>query len=187
MEEGLKNVTSFSANRNALSGSQKAAEKSSNNILGFLTSSGGLKKRSTSQPRGSTIVRSSPVQQVNVEHGNISPIAGLKGADSLRKKYASSELIRKGMWASRSKVADSSGKENAEVKVNTDTYAENCNEASKENANPESEDVVSGFLYDKLQKEVICLRKLCETKESGLSAKDQEIMVKQLLLSLLKA
>lgn len=40
------------------------------------------------------------------------------------------------------------------------------------------DDIVSGFLYDKLQKEVICLRKFCETKESALNTKDEEIKVK---------
>lgn len=41
-----------------------------------------------------------------------------------------------------------------------------------------NDDIVSGFLYDKLQKEVICLRKFCETKESALNTKDEEIKVK---------
>ena len=40
-----------------------------------------------------------------------------------------------------------------------------------------SNDVVSGFLYDKLQKEVINLRKYCEVKDSSLQAKDDEIKV----------
>ncbi|KAK1359485.1 hypothetical protein POM88_043959 [Heracleum sosnowskyi] len=34
-----------------------------------------------------------------------------------------------------------------------------------------------GFLYDKLQKEVICLRKSCEKKDDYLNAKDEEIKV----------
>ncbi|KAJ0080781.1 hypothetical protein Patl1_09664 [Pistacia atlantica] len=49
LEEGLKNLSSFSVNPNLFCGSPKT-EKSSN-ILGFLTSNGGLRKRSTSQPR----------------------------------------------------------------------------------------------------------------------------------------
>ncbi|KAK9677008.1 hypothetical protein RND81_11G115600 [Saponaria officinalis] len=40
-----------------------------------------------------------------------------------------------------------------------------------------SEDVVSGFLYDRLQKEVISLRMTCQVKDDGLSAKDDEIKV----------
>ncbi|KAK4837580.1 hypothetical protein QYF36_006676 [Acer negundo] len=193
LEEGLKHVSSFSANSNAFCGSPKAAEKSSNNILGFLTTGGGLRKRSTSQPRGSIINRSSLLQQPNVENGtiNAATIAGLKRADSFKKKYASGELLRKGMWASRSKVADSAtGKENTEVKANIDTatYVDKCMDddtttvstvvknKSGFNVNPDGgEDIVSGFLYDRLQKEVISLRKLCETKDGGLNAKDQEI------------
>lgn len=35
--------------------------------------------------------------------------------------------------------------------------------------------MVSGFLYDRLQKEVINLRKFCEAKDSSLNAKDEEI------------
>lgn len=42
----------------------------------------------------------------------------------------------------------------------------------------DNDDIVSGFLYDRLQKEVICLRKLCETKEFALNTKDEEIKVK---------
>ncbi|KAL5771730.1 hypothetical protein ACOSP7_015884 [Xanthoceras sorbifolium] len=195
LEEGLKHVSSYSANSNAFCGSPKAAEKSSNNILGFLTTGSGLRKRSTSQPRGSTINRNSLLQQPNIENGTVNASSGLKRADSFKKKYASGELLRKGMWASRSKVADSSGKENTEVKANTDNNVDNCkddddttvsaevknkggvNEASqnKDNVNPDGEDIVSGFLYDRLQKEVISLRKLCESKDSGLNAKDQEI------------
>ncbi|KAK1577977.1 hypothetical protein Q3G72_026570 [Acer saccharum] len=193
LEEGLKHVSSFSANSNAFCGSPKAAEKSINNILGFLTTGSGLRKRSTSQPRGSIINRSSLLQQPNVENGtiNAATTAGLKRADSFKKKYASGELLRKGMWASRSKVADSTtGKENTEVKANMDTatYVNKCmdddtttvsTEAKNKsgfNVNPDGgEDIVSGFLYDRLQKEVISLRKLCETKDGGLNAKDQEI------------
>ncbi|KAK3218795.1 hypothetical protein Dsin_012765 [Dipteronia sinensis] len=131
LEEGLKHVASFSANSNAFCGSPKAAEKSSNNILGFLTTGSGLRKRSTSQPRGSIINRSSLLQQANVENGtiNAATTAGLKRADSFKKKYASGELLRKGIRASRSKVADSTtGKENTEVKANMDTaiYVDKC-------------------------------------------------------------
>ncbi|KAL4293083.1 hypothetical protein AHAS_Ahas18G0092600 [Arachis hypogaea] len=37
------------------------------------------------------------------------------------------------------------------------------------------EEVVSGFLYDKFQKEVVNLRKSCEVEDSNLQAKDEEI------------
>ncbi|QHO29166.1 Microtubule-associated protein [Arachis hypogaea] len=38
-----------------------------------------------------------------------------------------------------------------------------------------SEDVVSCFVYDKFQKEVVNLRKSCEVEDSNLQAKDEEI------------
>ncbi|KAF3969028.1 hypothetical protein CMV_007144 [Castanea mollissima] len=53
IEEGLKDSSSFSINPNRFCKSPKT-EKSSN-ISGFLTSNGGLRKRSTSQPRASTV------------------------------------------------------------------------------------------------------------------------------------
>ncbi|CAN1135784.1 Microtubule-associated protein 70-5 [Linum perenne] len=37
--------------------------------------------------------------------------------------------------------------------------------------------MISGFLYDKLQKEVITLRKTCEVKDNCLNAKDQQIQM----------
>ncbi|XP_031273494.1 microtubule-associated protein 70-5 [Pistacia vera] len=192
LEEGLKNLSSFSVNPNLFCGSPKT-EKSSN-ILGFLTSNGGLRKRSTSQPRASTVNRSSLLQQPNIENGTVSATGGLKTADNLKKRE---NMLRKSMWPSRSKVVDSSGKENTEVKGNTNTNFDKFkdddttvpaevrnrtggggledSQNNKGNGNPDCEDMVSGFLYDRLQKEVINLRKFCEAKESSLNAKDEEI------------
>ncbi|KAJ6408511.1 hypothetical protein OIU84_011767 [Salix udensis] len=195
LEEGLKHVSSFSVSPNASCGSPKPGKTS--NILGFLTSNGGIRKRSTSQPRGSTISRSSPLRQPSIETENASAVGIHNRADRFKKKCGSGEnLLRKGMWMSRSKVVDSGGKENAEVKTNTDSYIDKhkSNDAaisaetnSKVGGNEDlqskggtissSEDVVSGFLYDRLQKEVINLRKYCETKECSLNAKDQEIQM----------
>ncbi|OMO76971.1 Myosin II heavy chain-like protein [Corchorus capsularis] len=133
LEDGLKHVSSFSVNPKNNASSPKP-EKTSN-LLGFLTSSGGLRKRS--------------------------------------------------------KVADSSEKENAEIlKVSTNSNVSNQDgdststataTASDERKNNENrgnaEDMVSGFLYDRLQKEVINLRKCCEAKDSSLNAKNEEIKI----------
>ncbi|KAF2288832.1 hypothetical protein GH714_016306 [Hevea brasiliensis] len=190
LEEGLKHVSSFSVNFT------KPAKTS--NILGFLTSNGGLRKRSTSQPRASTISRGIPLQQPNIENENTIAGGELKQADSFKKKYCYAEnKLRNSLWSSRSKIIDSNGKENTELKANTyaniDMYknddttisTELKNKAGgnedlhcKRSTNPECEDVVSGFLYDRLQKEVINLRKICEAKDSSLDAKDKEIQVK---------
>ncbi|PPR95320.1 hypothetical protein GOBAR_AA25360 [Gossypium barbadense] len=170
LEDGLKHISSISINPNASYGSPKP-EKSIN-ILGFLTSTGGLKKRSTSQPRASTISTSSSLQRPRATSGE--------------------NMVRKKLWASRCKVADSNEKENAEMKVNGDSSIRKdgdtkdsaeikSNGGSNEQtgnrgiADSNAEDMVSGFLYDRLQKEVINLRKLCEAKDSSLNTKDEEI------------
>ncbi|WRX27777.1 Microtubule-associated protein 70 - like 3 [Theobroma cacao] len=191
LEDGLKHVSSFSGNPNVSCGSPKP-EKSSN-ILGFLTSSGGLRKRSTSQPRGSTISRTSILQRPSVETETANANNGLRQVSNLKKKGASGEnMLRKNLWTSRCKVADSSEKENTAMKVNTDINIskdgdttgsagiknkECCNEETENRGNADCnvEDTVSGFLYDRLQKEVINLRKCCEAKDSSLNSKDEEI------------
>ncbi|XWS18089.1 hypothetical protein CRYUN_Cryun32bG0011900 [Craigia yunnanensis] len=187
LEDGLKHVSSFSVNPNASCGTPKPEK--SNNILGFLTSSGGLKKRSTSQPRASTISGSSLLQRPIVETEKANANTRIKQASSLKKRAASGEnMLRKNLWTSRCKVADSSEKENEEMKVNTDSNIHKdggaeiknnggSNERTENtgNADCNAEDIVSGFLYDRLQKEVINLRKFCEAKDSSLNAKDEEI------------
>ncbi|CAJ2658203.1 unnamed protein product [Trifolium pratense] len=185
LEEGLKK---FPFNSNVFSGTP-TADKS--NILSFVTNNSGLRNRSTSQPRGST-VGSTLFQKKNIK-GNIDGIAGNRKPGSITKmKYSSTEnVLKKGIWASRNKFSDSGEKENemqvitgmnlnkfdgereagnvkTSVDVDEDSKSNNCNDFG-------SNDVVSGFLYDKLQKEVINLRKSCETKDSSLSTKDDEI------------
>ncbi|CAJ1962682.1 unnamed protein product [Sphenostylis stenocarpa] len=183
LEEGLKHFSNSSS-----SGSAKA-EKS--NILSFLTTNGGLRNRSTSQPRGST-VGSSLFPKTIVKSNSDSVTGNLIPGSILKKKYGSAEnILKKGIWASRNKVVDSDEKENkmqvntgmnsnkrsdereaAQIKtiveVDEDSKSNSCNDLG-------SNDVVSGFLYDRLQKEVINLRKSYEIKESSLQTKDEEI------------
>ncbi|KAK7363853.1 hypothetical protein VNO77_06012 [Canavalia gladiata] len=188
LEEGLKHFSSYPTILNVSSGSPKA-EKS--NILGFLTTSGGLRKRSTSQPRAST-VGSSLFQQPNIKNNTDIVAGSLKQGSPTKKKHGSAEnMLKKGMWASRSKVSDNGEKEN-EMQLNTDIALNRCNDEreaaeiktatnvdedceSKKPNDSGSDDMVSGFLYDRLQKEVINLRKSCEIKDNSLQAKDEEI------------
>ncbi|CAJ1941503.1 unnamed protein product [Sphenostylis stenocarpa] len=187
LEEGLKHFSSYPNSMN-VSGASPKAEKS--NILGFVTTGSGLRKRSTSQPRASA-VRSSLFQQPNVKD-NTDIVPGNLKLGSPTKRYSSAEnMLKKGIWASRSKVTDNAEKEN-EMQVNTDMTLNRCNDEREAaeikttvnvNEDPESkktngsvrDDVVSGFLYDKLQQDVINLRKSCETKDSSLQSKDEEI------------
>lgn len=190
LEESLKHFSSCPTTPNVFLGSPKA-EKS--NILGFLTTSDGLKKRSTSQPRASSL--GSPLfQQTSIKNKTNCVGGNLKQESSTKKKNIYAEnMLKKGIWASRSKIADNGEKEN-EMEVNTVIDLNQFNDEreaaemkttvdvdedseSKKSNNSSSDDVVSGFLYDRLQKDVINLRKCCETKDISLQAKDGEIKV----------
>ncbi|KAE8708941.1 Microtubule-associated protein 70-5 [Hibiscus syriacus] len=160
LEDGLKHVSSLSPK-----------PVKSSNILTLLTSSSGLRKRSNSQPRGSTVSGSSHQwPSIETETAN----ARTRQGGSLKYRAAPEEnMVRKNLWASRCKVADGSEKENEETKVNADANVRK----DSDNVDSGAEDTVSGYLYDRLQKEVINLRKFCEAKDSSLNAKDEEIKI----------
>lgn len=188
-------MSSFSENPKPSCGSPKPEK--SNYILGFLSSNGGLKRRSASQPRGSSMAKTLPLLQPNVENEAANAAGELQRVNSLKNKYGSGEnMLRKSLWASRNKVADI-GKENAEMKPNTDMHVDSfnndaivsaeakinkggLNEETQNDGSPgfDGEDMVSAFLYDRLQREVINLRKSSEVKNNVLIAKDDEIKVK---------
>ncbi|MED6214451.1 hypothetical protein PIB30_103244, partial [Stylosanthes scabra] len=164
LEDGLKHF-----------GESPKAEKSS--ILGFLTTNGGLRSRSTSQPRGSS-VGSSLFQKPSIKNNTDIAAGNLGQGGTTKKKHGHGSVenvLKKGIWASRSKVADSSEKEN-KMQLNTEMNLDSCNIKPDEDSKSK-DDMVSGFLYDRLQKEVINLRKFCEVKESNLQTKDEEIKV----------
>lgn len=164
LEDGLKHSSC---------GSPKVDK--SNHFFGILSSNGG-RKRSTSQPRASSTT-SGEVRRVN----------------SLNKKYNSGEnLVKKSLWASRSRVVDRDEKENNEMvlentagvnlgkfkddrdHVGTGRVAAGGGEGRQDESAAGGFDVVSGFLYDKLQKEVISLRKFCGMKDDMLNEKVEE-------------
>lgn len=203
MEESLKHVSSFSANLDASSRPQQT--ENSENVLGFLSNNAGTRKRSTSQPRASfSINRSSVLQQPNVVSEASNATGNLKRSNSLKLKYSAGEnMVKKHLWATRSKFAADGGKENAEGKVNSGVNANGFvyevsvleqiktkgdgdadSQRDKQCLDACGEDLVSGFLYDRLQREVIHLRKLCEGKDGTLLAKDEEIKVMKAMLLL---
>lgn len=59
----------------------------------------------------------------------------------------------------------------------TDNWKANAEEKSNETTNTDSSDMVSGVLYDMLQKEVVSLRKACHEKDQSLKDKDDAIEV----------
>ncbi|KAG6392408.1 hypothetical protein SASPL_146626 [Salvia splendens] len=187
LEEGLKNASLFSIDTN---GSPKYAKSS--NFFGILSSNTRTKKRSTSQPRGSTITKSA-IQMLDEKQTTVN--SEMKPVNSLKMKNPTSEsLVKKSLWASRNKVIDNSGKENAETNKiamsydkiqKKDEVTEMENRTGVTGSNKEmkgseigsidDEDVVSGILYDRLQKEVIYLRKSSDIKDMTLHSKDEEI------------
>ncbi|XP_057961008.1 microtubule-associated protein 70-5 [Malania oleifera] len=179
LEEGLKHASSFSVNPKT---SQKTEKP--NHFSSFLSSNGVLRKRSTSQPRASSISRNPPLQHQNVGNDPANAAGEPKGVDGLKKNNGSGEnMLRKKLWVSTNKV-DSGGKENTEIKANTDgdpavstevkAKGDRGSEESQHMGNTNS-DMVSGFLYDRLQREVINLRKFCDVQDNSLNAKDEEI------------
>ncbi|KAK7303408.1 hypothetical protein RJT34_14314 [Clitoria ternatea] len=184
LEEGLKQFSSC-----PISSNSESAKAEKSNILSFLTNNSGLRNRSTSQPRAST-VGNSLFQKTNIK-GNKDSVAGnQKQGNIIKKKHDSTEnVLKKGIWASRNRVADIAEKEN-EMQANADMNLNKCNDekftaemkSSDDNGDSKSNDlgsndVVSGFLYDRLQKEVINLKKSCEIKDNSLLAKDEEIKI----------
>ncbi|KAM3201653.1 hypothetical protein P3L10_034016 [Capsicum annuum] len=101
LEEGLTQATSDTVIPNGSPKPQKT-----NHLFSILSSNAGLKKISTSQPRASTINRSS-----------------VNGRDDASKQFkeagSGDSLVKKSLWASRNKVVDNADKENAEIKENS--------------------------------------------------------------------
>lgn len=199
-----------------------------------------LKKRSTSQPRASVAASGfSVLQQPNSVSEGIVTNRNIRRTNSLKKKFVNGEnLLRKNLWAPKSKFFDDDGKENAERTANSNGNVNDFNEAKTEvpqqfkakgcgdtesqnkddsedgcdaavqsktevprgvtakefgDIKPQNkggsedacEDMVSGYLYDRLQKEVINLRISHEEKDQLLSAKDDEIKLLEKKVDLL--
>ena len=194
LEEGLKSASSLST---------KEAEKSEQ-VNGFQASNRGPKRRSTSHPRASVAsIGASVLQQPNPASGVDSARKVIQRNSSMTKFSAGENLVRKNLWAPRSKFFDDRGKENTEGKVNSNGHIHAISPAkadvteevkanghhdiiSRTNGNIEDggEDLVAGFLYDRLQKEVINSRKLIERKDGALIARDDEIKVKNITIRL---
>lgn len=75
---------------------------------------------------------------------------------------------------------------NVSTDSSEDKESNNSDEKPSEFTSVESEDTVSGMLYDMLQKEVVALRKACHEKDQSLKDKDDavEVTLKQVLLGL---
>lgn len=86
------------------------------------------------------------------------------------KHIAGENMVRKSLLSSRSIGAGHRGKENSELMANTAP-------GESKTKDMDGEDLVSGFVYDRLQKDVISLRKACQAKDDGLKDKEEEIKI----------
>ncbi|WOK92291.1 microtubule-associated protein 70-5 [Canna indica] len=127
------------------------------------------------------------------------PNLNSEGVDNARRtENLNLNPIKRNLLAPRSRSFNDSGKENAETNVRSQnghlddsipgkkevTHEVNdkmCGDIKSQNKSLEvvCEDMVSGFLYDRLQKEVINLREKHKDKNNLLNAKDDEIKLLQ--------
>ncbi|CAI9087130.1 OLC1v1021123C1 [Oldenlandia corymbosa var. corymbosa] len=159
------------------SGTSKPEKHS--NFFGILSSNARLhRKRSTSQRRASAF-RSPEIDLAEKTR---------KKNNSIKEINASEDFIS--LWANHKKIVYNGEKENNKMRGNsTCDIVESNNEDPKNKAvDIGTEDVVSGFLYDRLQKEVLSLRKSCEAKDSTLNSKEEDIkMLNRKIETLTKA
>ncbi|RZS12679.1 hypothetical protein BHM03_00044158 [Ensete ventricosum] len=147
----------------------------------------GVKKRSASRPRASHATKNASVlQQPHSISGNGDKI------------FDGKNPVQKNLSAPRGRSFSDSEKENAETNVKPNGHvdddvvagktelthevnAKECGHIKSEvkRLGVDCEDMVSGFLYDRLQKEVLNLKGSQKDKESLLSAKDDEIKLKK--------
>nr|GMD47479.1 microtubule-associated protein 70-5-like [Ipomoea batatas] len=168
LEQGLKQTANNNVNPKVLNGFSKPEK--ANHLFGILSSNSVTKKRSASQPRPSMINRTSDQESSADNSGE--PNQQQNNNDQKKRHH--------GLWYSRNRIHDDDNgeKENAGMKENSDklTDSGNFNNKSRDyEITKNDEDMVSGFLYDRLQKEVINMRKCFDTKENALNAKDEEI------------
>ncbi|XP_042377060.1 microtubule-associated protein 70-5-like isoform X2 [Zingiber officinale] len=137
-------------------------------------------KKVSHAPNNDTVL-----QKPNLNSGDVDNARGMVSLNS--------NVVKKNSLALRSRSFNDTGKENAETNVRSNRYADDvmmgrnqvnhevnekkCGDSKSQNENQENgyEDMVSGFLYDKLQKKVINLKESHKDKDNVLIMKDEEI------------
>lgn len=146
-----------------------------------------LEERFKSSRNGVSCI--APERTVSNGHAKRQSLGGLENLSrSTSNRYSSRNLLRNGSISSKvhdsSKLVDSdkllpNGSDHADEHVTTNgisgLYEENGNVKEKDKSN--TEDFVSGMLYDMLQKEVLTLRKACHQKDQNLKDKDNAIEI----------
>lgn len=146
-----------------------------------------LEERFKSSRNGVSCI--APERTVSNGHAKRQSLGGLENLSrSTSNRYSSRNLLRNGSISSKvhdsSKLVDSdkllpNGSDHADEHVTSNgisgIYEENGNVKEKDKSN--TEDFVSGMLYDMLQKEVLTLRKACHQKDQNLKDKDNAIEI----------
>ncbi|KAL5697284.1 hypothetical protein ACHQM5_030838 [Ranunculus cassubicifolius] len=173
LEEGLRgspsgHVRTNSDGRSPSNGPSRRQSLGGVENISKLTSNGFLPKRSpSSQLRSSMSSGSSLV----LKHAKGSS----KSFDGGSRSFDRSKYLSNGLGSSFSLNRSIDATRDAEANNNNNAWKGSIDEKQGEPSNVETEDSVSGLLYDMLQKEVIALRKAGYEKDQGLKDKDDAI------------
>lgn len=170
LEDGLRGSPSSlsrtnSEGRSASNGPSRRQSLGGADNISKLTSNGFLPKRTPSSQLRSSIASGSSLVLKHAKGTSKSFDGGSRSFD--RSKFLSNGVgpnfsLNKSIDATRDGETNSAWKGNIDEKQN-------------ESSNTETEDCVSGLLYDMLQKEVIALRKAGHEKDQSLKDKDDAI------------
>ncbi|KAH0469308.1 hypothetical protein IEQ34_002540 [Dendrobium chrysotoxum] len=154
--------------------------------LRFSSQHGGPRKKTLLKPsKSKSSITSSIMQQANSSTGHTDTVGNFDTENGMETKYIIGESSVRKNSDLKCKNYDS-GKQNSEEKEIPSKHKVDSKISNEQNACEELEssilingekDMVSGFLYDILQKEVINLRKSLAERDGLLSAKDEEIKV----------
>uniref|UniRef100_A0A0D9WNW6 Microtubule-associated protein 70-2 n=1 Tax=Leersia perrieri TaxID=77586 RepID=A0A0D9WNW6_9ORYZ len=139
-----------------------------------LSPNGLLARRSPSFNSRSSLSSSSSLVLKHAKGTSKSFDGGTRSLDRGKIRVNGTHLLNRSTDAVRDCETNDSWKGNADEGPNENTNG-NTDESNKETANNKSAEMVSGFLYDMLQKEVISLRKACYEKDHSLKDKDEAI------------
>ncbi|KAG8076240.1 hypothetical protein GUJ93_ZPchr0006g45501 [Zizania palustris] len=139
-----------------------------------LSPNGLLARRSPSFHSRSSLSSSSSLVLKHAKGTSKSFDGGTRSLDRGKVHGNGAHLLNRSTDAVRDCETNDSWKGNADEGTNENANS-NTDESNKETANNKSAEMVSGFLYDMLQKEVISLRKSCHEKDQSLKDKDDAI------------
>ncbi|KAL6605848.1 hypothetical protein ACP70R_041501 [Stipagrostis hirtigluma subsp. patula] len=178
LEDGLRGPASGSSRptegKSFSNGPSRRLSLGGADNISKLSPNGLLSRRSPSFHSRSSLSSSSSLVLKHAKGTSKSFDGGTRSLDRGKVHGNGAHLLNRSTDAVRDKEADDSWKDNMDGGTNEKTNG-NGEEKSNETTNNNSAEMVSGFLYDMLQKEVISLRKSCHEKDQSLKDKDDAI------------